>query len=388
MLFKKWKEQFRVFYKSSRWSIISIVILFLLISILTTVQPAYNVSSNKLTEWTSAIDSSVFLKLIGTENQAFAQALPEDMQSTDLTENLFSLATSLRPNDPRSLLGNELPGFSVYGDQILIAGEGTDYTNLPVESTPPLEEVLREREAVFEDNNGNTQQEQPNGAPDTGEEDVVFIYNSHNRESFLPHLPEVSDPNMAQHAEVNVTNVSEYMSGALQANGIGTNISQTDIMNVLNQNGMEYHESYQASRNVVEEAFATNENLQYVFDIHRDSLGRSETTIDINGESYARIMIVVGTEHANYEQNLELATEIHYMMEEMYPGLSRGVVTKQGAGTNGIFNQDLSGNSLLLEIGGVENNMDELQRGSEAFAEVFTELYWDAEEVAETREAE
>lgn len=37
---------------------------------------------------------------------------------------------------------------------------------------------------------------------------------------------------------------------------------------------------------------------------------------------------------------------------------------------------------MLLEFGGVDNNMEELNRSIEAFAEVLSEYYWKAEEVS------
>ncbi|UJL44891.1 stage II sporulation protein P [Virgibacillus sp. NKC19-16] len=372
-------------YKKSAMYLISIVVLFIFIGILTTIQPAYRFSSNTITEWTSDIDGSIFLSLLGMENRAFNQAYPNNETLPDISTTLFQIATSIKPNDPRSLLGNELPGYSIFDSQILIAGEGTNYTNLPVESSPPLEEVLRDREAVIAEESNDPEdsgsEEEDETTPSTGERDVVFLYNTHNRESFLPHLPDVTEPDQAFHDEVNITQVSDRLAESLEAKGIGTNVDDTDISNELSEKGMSFSQSYEASRDVVEEAFATNEEIQYVFDLHRDAVSRDITTKEINGKSYARIMIVVGAEHAEHEKNLEFATELHYLLEEKYPGLSRGVYPKEGSATNGVFNQDLSENSLVLEFGGVENNMEELNRSADALAEVFSELYWDAEEV-------
>ena len=50
-------------------------------------------------------------------------------------------------------------------------------------------------------------------------------------------------------------------------------------------------------------------------------------------------------------------------------------------GDNGIYNQDLSDKALLLEFGGVDNNMEELKNASNAAADVFSEIFWDAEKV-------
>ncbi|WP_156291120.1 stage II sporulation protein P [Oceanobacillus salinisoli] len=379
---KHLRERTYLFYKRSGLYISSIIILFLLIGVLTTVQPTYRISSETITKWTSDIDGSVFLHLLGMENRGFKQAFLEEDQLPSLSSTLFQVATSIKPNDPRSLLGNEIPGFSIYDSQILIAGEGTDYTNLPYESSPPLEEVLRDREAVVETEEGDEEEpEQNEDMPTTGDREVVYIYNSHNRESFLPHLPDETNPDLAHHPEVNITMVSERLARSLEAKGIGSQVEDTDIGSLLDERGWEYGQSYDAARDVVQEAFASNQDIQFAFDLHRDSLSREHTTKEIDGESYAKIIFVVGEEHPNYEKNLELATELHYLIDEKYPGLSRGVLPKGGAGTNGVFNQDLSGNALLVEFGGVENNMDELYRSADVFAEVFSDYYWDAESV-------
>lgn len=378
------KKIFRHFYKKSGLYIICVAVLFIAIGFFTTVSPAYRFSSNTITNWTSDLDSSTFLYLMGMENKAFRNAYPDDQELPEISRMLFEMATNIRPSDPRSLLGQELPGFLTFQNEIIIAGEGTDYTNLPVESAPPLEDILKDREAVIDetDKQDEPDEQQDDDQLDTGERDVVFIYNTHNRESFLPHLPDVDDPNQAQHGEVNIQKVSHRFAKALEADGIGTAVAQTDIMTILNDRDLEYHESYTASREVVQEAFADSEDFQYSFDLHRDAISRDKTTQEIDGTDYARVMFVVGAKYEDYEKNLEIANELHNMIEEKYPGLSRGVITKKGAGDNGVYNQDLSPNAMLIEFGGVGNNLNELYRSADAVAEVFSDYYWnDAEQV-------
>lgn len=382
---KEYRKRQRIFFiKKSVLYLIAVLSVFVFIGLLTTVKPAYRVSSDLISDWTSDVDSAIFLNLIGMENRSLKQSLPEDAQLPEWSSLLFQLTTSVKPNDPRSLLGNEIPGFSIYDNRILIAGEGTDYTNLPVESSPPLEEVLRDREAVMDDEKDIEETpDTPEGGPNTGGRKVVYLYSSHNRESFLPHLPGVDDPNLAHHSEANVTRINERLAEALEKRGIGAQVEKADIGKLLDERGWEYWQSYEASREVAQAAMASNDDIQFVFDIHRDALRRKETTKTINGEEYARVMFVVGKDHANYEKNLEVASELHYLLEEKYPGLSRGVLPKGGAGSDGVYNQDLAENAVLIEFGGVDNNFDELYRTADAFAEVFSEYYWnEAEEVS------
>lgn len=375
--FQRWNRTIRASRKGGIY-VISLLLLFVSIGLITTVKPAYRISSDIISKWTNEIDSTLFLHVLGMENRLFHYHLDDEYKAPRTSEMLLQLATSIKVDDPRTFLGGELPGFSTFGNTIIIAGEGMDHSYLTTESSPPLKHVLEDREAVFEEVEEEGQEE----IMTTDGRDVVFIYNTHNRESFLPHLPDVTDPNKAFHSEVNITKVSERFSHQLLKEGIGSNVDDTDIMNVLHEKDWTYSQSYQASRPVVEEAVATNKDLQYIFDFHRDSLPRDKTTKEFDGESYAKILFVVGAEFPSYEKNVAFATELHYLIEEQYPGLSRGVLTKEGAGSNGVYNQDFLENSLLIEFGGYENTLEELYNSSDVFAEIFSSYYWDAEKVS------
>ena len=61
-------------------------------------------------------------------------------------------------------------------------------------------------------------------------------------------------------------------------------------------------------------------------------------------------------------------------MESMYPGLSRGVSYKTGSPIHGVYNANLEGKSVLLEIGGVENKIEEVNNTMEALSNVILEV--------------
>ncbi|WP_052363802.1 stage II sporulation protein P [Geomicrobium sp. JCM 19037] len=125
------------------------------------------------------------------------------------------------------------------------------------------------------------------------------------------------------------------------------------------------------------EAIERNENLEFFLDIHRDSQPRDITTATVNGEPMARLFFVVGTDHPEYERNLNLATEMHYRIEEEYPGLSRGVLERGGSGVDGVYNQDLSPNAMLIEFGGIQNNFEELNRSAEAVGDIIADYIYE-----------
>ncbi|MDF2037506.1 stage II sporulation protein P [Cytobacillus oceanisediminis] len=319
----------------------------------------------------------LFIHILKAENHYFHKEVPAESYS--LSGTLFKLATNTQPKDIRTFLGRELPGFSIFDTGIAVAGEGTDFTNLPVESAPPLEVLLKEKELAM--NNG--QSEDNTAPPVIPDKKGVLIYHSHSWESFAPLLKDVKDTDEAvsPNEQVNVIAVGKKLSEELARKGIGAEHDKTNIASELKKKGWNWENSYAMSRETVQSAMTENKDVKFLIDIHRDSLPRGKTTAVIGQEPYARLFFVVGKEHKNYEQNLKVATELHKALEAKYKGISRGVFVKGKSEGNGIYNQDLSERALLLEFGGVENNLDELNNSIKAFADVFSDYYWKAEPV-------
>ncbi len=365
-----------------------ILFLFLVFSIsglLTSLNPQYRPASNSVNSAASNITGEMLYHLMGWENHYFLQGLPKEAASPKISAYFFKLTTNINLDDPRSLLGRELPAFSLFDTEILVAGEGTNYTNMPIESAPPLEILQAEQEAVLQNMEGldsPPDKASPEAPPNTtGDRKVVYVYFTHNRESFLPYLEGVTNPDLAFHSQLNVTRIGDQLREELEKRGLGTVVDKTDVQANLLNKGWSYVQSYQESRAVVEAAVSGNRDLTYLIDIHRDSRRKQDTTKVINGESYAKLAFVVGGEHANYEKNLAFANQLHDLLEQKYNGISRGTFTKAGAGTNGKFNQDLSENAILVEFGGVDNTFEELNRSAAALADVISEYYWQAEKV-------
>ncbi|RWZ60020.1 stage II sporulation protein P [Halobacillus fulvus] len=354
-----------------------LLLLFIGIGILTGAKTTYRIYSETIQDWTSKLEGSSFIYLFEMENRLYSKALPEGERLPTLSSLSFQLLTSLKPNDPRSLLGREIPGLATYNSQIIIAGKGTDYTTLPVESEPPLDVEERGEEGPVEEK--APEQQTPVS------EDQVYIYHTHNEESFYPHLPDTST---AYDRKVNISLVGERLGELLEQRGIGSQVETTNFADILRENGWKHYQSYDVSRPVVEEAMEQNESISYYFDLHRDSIAKEHTTTTINGKKYARFVFVVGAEHSRYEENLAFATKMHELLEERYPGISRGVITKKGSGVDGVYNQDLSSNAALIEFGGVYNHLDELYRSAEVMADVFADYYFDAEKVTSEEDAE
>lgn len=261
--------------------------------------------------------------------------------------------------------------------------ENTDRDDLK----PPMETVLKDRtlrlkniEGIF----GNMKSPKEISAiHSTFGKEVVYIYHSHSRESFLPYLKDTIRPEEAYHSVANITLVGKMLGRTMDQRGVGTKVETVDIVQLLNSRKLDYTSSYNVSRGLVQLSQNENKDLEYFIDIHRDSLRKDNTTTEINRTKYASLFFVVGTGHAEYEKNLQFANNLHTLLENRYPALSKGILKKSSSQGNGIYNQDISPNSLIIEIGGVDNTVEELHRSTEALAEVLSDYYW--EENSESR---
>src|SRR5690625_2070487 len=218
---------FRIFYKHIALLLIAHLLLFTIIGMITTSKPSPRLASSIFSSWTSNFDQSIFLTLLRFESRTFDIATTSDDDKKPFPTAAFEVITSIKMNDLKSLLGYEIPGFSTYEHKVVIAGEGMNDTDiLSHESGPPLEDVLQDRKAV------DDEQEEVPAPKNSTDEAVVFLHNSHNRESFLPHLPEETNANQAHHEEVNITKVSERIAQKLERNEIGTKMDEKDKMNI------------------------------------------------------------------------------------------------------------------------------------------------------------
>ncbi|WP_409254066.1 stage II sporulation protein P [Bacillus sp. SCS-153A] len=298
----------------------------------------------------------------------------DDGEATDTyLSAAFNILTEIKHNDLSSLLGKEIPGFSFFNTEIAVAGLGTDLTTLPIESPPPIEALL-EQEDVAEHGNENSGNE-------SVEEASVFIYHSHSWESFKPLMGEGQNDAASTNPKHNVISVGSMLKEELNNKGIGVQHNTLNITQELNSRNWNYKHSYILSREHVQEVMTNGKEIKYLIDIHRDSQPKKITTITIGGESFARLFFIVGKENKNYEANLHFATKLHQELEAKYPGISRGVFIKGKDDGNGVYNQDITDRAMLLEFGGIDNTMEELRNSTRAFAEVFSDFFWKAEEL-------
>lgn len=197
---------------------------------------------------------------------------------------------------------------------------------------------------------------------------LIYIYNTHQTEEYTPST-------FVEYSVMPTVQMNNYiLEEKFEQNGYSTIVEEQNIKTVLNEHKWNYAGSYNASRIFLEQAKKNYPTLKYFIDVHRDSLKKEATTIELNNKSYAKILFIVGLENPNYEQNLSFTEKINNQLNEKYPGLSKGIYKKEGTGVNGVYNQDFSPYTILVEMGGPENTVDEVLNSSLAFSDCFLEV--------------
>lgn len=200
----------------------------------------------------------------------------------------------------------------------------------------------------------------------------IFIYHTHNRESWIPELSSADKAEEAFDETINVTLLGKRLSERLKSKGLKSIHSDKDYPSQIGN--FIYARSYQYSKQIVKDTLEKNDEIRYMFDLHRDAEGREKTTIRFQNKNFAQVYFVVGTEHSNWKYNKQFAEAIQERLNQRIPNLSKGIYLKDKSSGNGEYNQSLSTSSALIEIGGVENTLDESYRTIDVLAEVIQEL--------------
>lgn len=193
-----------------------------------------------------------------------------------------------------------------------------------------------------------------NQKKETDLEPIIYLYNTHPGEKYNYQSFELFNINPT------VITAAYILKEYLKEHNILAIVEQRSVNDILKANKWSYGYSYRASRILLEEAAAKNETIKYFFDIHRDSSPKEKTTFNWDKKDYAKILFVVGKEHENYEKNLEFAKKINNELKNTNTEFSRGIMTKEGSGVNGIYNQNFSEQAILIEIGGQYNTIEEI----------------------------
>ena len=194
---------------------------------------------------------------------------------------------------------------------------------------------------------------------------VLYLYNTHQGENYG------KKDSILYNA--NIMTATSYLSEKMNDNEIVTLHEKRSISEVLNNNNWKYSNSYKASRVYLEDIILTYPTLKYFIDIHRDSGSYKNTTLCTNDNCYAKVLFVIGLENENHQENYNFALRLNDKLNNKVSGISKGIIGKEGKGVNGVYNQDFSSRTLLIEIGGENNTIDEVYKTMDILSEVLTD---------------
>ena len=215
----------------------------------------------------------------------------------------------------------------------------------------------------------------PASAPNT-ETPVILIIHSHGTECYLEEGQKYYDsstPTRSHDKEKNVVAVGKTLADTL--NGLGIPTLHVDIM----FDEKSYSDSYSLSEKAVMEYIEKYPSIQYVFDVHRDSVVRENSenikplTL-IDNLPTAQAMFVVGTDskganHPQWTTNLTVASIFQYRLTEKYGNLMRPINIRAAS-----FNAEHAAGSLLIEIGTCGNTLSEAKNCAVLLGQTIAEI--------------
>lgn len=204
-----------------------------------------------------------------------------------------------------------------------------------------------------------------------GEGPQILIVHTHGTEAYTMQDDDLyleSDPYRTTDCNQNVIRVGEEMAQVFREAGFQV-LHDTNLYDYPNYNG-----AYDRSREGVKAWLAQYPSICLVLDVHRDALVSDEgvpykLVAEAGDLVAAQIMLVVGSddggaEHPDWRKNLALAVQLQLQITGDYTQLARPIALRSSR-----FNQDLVPGSLLVEVGGHGNTLQEAIVGGRLFAQ-------------------
>ena len=198
----------------------------------------------------------------------------------------------------------------------------------------------------------------------------ILIIHTHGSEAYTPaglDRYEASDSCRTQDSQYSIIRVGDELTALLEEAGLRV-IHDREIYDYPSYTG-----SYTRSGQAVESYLAQYPDIAVVLDVHRDALGSDDvvykTLAEEEGVCASQVMLLVGTddsglEHPGWRSNLALALYLQQAVDYLHPTLMRPVDLVPQR-----YNQQLTGGSLILEVGSSGNTLQEALAAIRLFAD-------------------
>lgn len=208
------------------------------------------------------------------------------------------------------------------------------------------------------------------------EEPQVLIIHTHATESYEEYDVGYGDAEYDARSNDNAKNVvavGDVIAVQLEEAGIGV------LHDTTQHDNPSYNGSYDRSMATVEDYLERYPSIRVVLDIHRDAIERDggvrvKPTVKINGKKAAQVMICVGcgsdsARVPEYRHNLRFGAMLQNTLQTDYPGLARPLYL-----CNRNYNLHLTKGSLLIEMGGHANTLEEAKYSGEMVGKVLVKV--------------
>jgi len=201
----------------------------------------------------------------------------------------------------------------------------------------------------------------------------ILIYHTHTTESFLKNINELTMKSIASRTYNNKYNVVRVGDALIN------NLKKYNI-NVLHDTSVhdkDYNSSYVSSLKTLTSYVDKYSSLKMTIDLHRDAAGEGKLRVvkKIDGKAVAQIMFVIGTDsklsNPKWRENLKLAIKIQSRLNEICPGLAKPIYISKNR-----YNQHLTNGSVIIEIGGDGNVIDECVRSTNYLAQAINDVIY------------
>lgn len=180
---------------------------------------------------------------------------------------------------------------------------------------------------------------------------IIYLYNTHQKEEYI---------------DTNIIELSNYFMDSLNSNGLFTLYEERSVPQYLSENP-NFKKTYDVTNFFLKQILSEYNNFRLIIDMHRDSVSKKISTVEIDNKSYAKVLFVM---NPNYKENMDLVIRLNNKINEYYKGLSRGIYDDYPD----TFNQNLNGTIILLEVGGKYNTNEEVKNTIDAMVRVIKEI--------------
>ncbi|MCY6371834.1 stage II sporulation protein P [Clostridium ganghwense] len=223
------------------------------------------------------------------------------------------------------------------------------------------DQVFEEKNQVGNNTNIKTTVYNPKLKKELSSKPEILIYHTHTCESYKPNGINTMDKTQ------NVCAVGEELKKELEEKyGISV-VHDTTV-----HDAAAYAKSYDRSGVTLDKYMKKYGDFKLIIDLHRDSVeNKKAVTANINNENVARFMFVMARKNPHFNKNMQIVNKMINISNKLYPSLCKGTFYYNYG--RKFFNQAVSNNAVLLEVGSHINTIDEAKASSKYLARIIAE---------------